>query len=115
MPLWRTSRNTFQFYYPREVKSLALPQLANLVEDVESILSEEVPDLEVEFPGWAPMITIYKPVCLKKGMGPHKPRRERIKSERALRFEEMVDRTVDHSEYRRDREFKQRFFPSLNH
>jgi hypothetical protein len=48
-------------------------------------------------------------------MGPHKPRRERIKTERALRFEEWVDRTVDHSEYRRDREFKRRFFPSLNY
>ena len=94
---------------------MALPQRANLVEDVESILSEELPDLEVEFPSWAPMITIYKPVCLNKGMGPHKPRRERIKSDRALRFEELVDRTVDHSEYRRDREFKGRFFPSLNY
>ena len=61
------------------------------------------------------MITIYKPVCLNKGMGPLKPRRERIKSERALRFEELVDRTVDHSEYRRDRELKRRFFPSVNY
>ena len=79
MPLWRTSRNTYQPYDTREVKSLGLPQRANLEEAVETILSEDLPDLEVEFPGWAPMITVYKPVSLKKGMGPHKPRRERIK------------------------------------
>ena len=68
----------------------------------------------MEFPAWAPAMTLYKSLPMK-GMGPHKPRRERIKTERALRFEEWVDRTVDHSEYRRDRELKRRFFPSLNY
>ena len=68
----------------------------------------------MEFPAWAPAITLYKSLP-KKGMGPHKPRRERIKTERALRFEQLIDRTVDHSEYRRDREFKRKFFTSLNY
>jgi hypothetical protein len=47
-------------------------------------------------------------------MGPHKPRRERIKTEKAIRFEEMVDRSVAHSEYRRYREFNRRFLPSMS-
>ena len=59
------------------------------------------------------MITLYKPYNLKKGIQRHKPRKERMKSEKAIDFEQMVGRKVAHSEYRRERDFMRRFSSSF--